>query len=786
MNGQLINMSSNAPRSINVSKIGRRGMPAPKASSIATRKLPATANSTTASNASILTRNASTVAAPMPSKPGTKSTVDLKSINFKVGDKIELLSNIGKVGLVKFVGETKFAPGPWIGVELTTEDGKNDGSVKGVKYFEAKPGFGVFCRPGGIKIVPVTPDSGVPVSGNSTQPPSESCSTATTTTRVIENSEPAQVSTPSKIGRRLLKAPDTASKLKTTLATKLASGDASLARSISPASPVSPKSTKSDNESNKYQFRIGERVVVSGTKVGIVQFIGPTQFQEGIWVGVQLDRPMGKNDGSVKGVRYFTCEPNYGVMAPINRIVRAGMGGPPPGAMRRENSALSVSSFGSMTSQMSNVAAARKRAAAESRAKILMAKQRAAARSGLDDTMSRISSNSKDGPKLRSKPSSLSTQIAKVSHPLSGMKDEIKEKEQQISKLLQQIDELQEDNAALQGQIRNLSETLAENRDKKFNNSDGEIEFAKQEVRLEVEAEFENKMLEMEDENLKAIDKIEALEKDLKDISNNAKENYDALEKSLEKTQQEKHKIEEKFAAELKEKDDTIHSMKLALATANETVSENTKDLETKLQIQIENNIANSEENVILKQKMEDLTSELTQKSAELENQQKSVCSLEKEKAELKNLETEQEELMSKYLDMEDQIANLESSNKFLEEKNSKLQEQILEGRNQSEDSESKINEKEEEIKIFQEQISNLKIECDQVKVWRDFYSITYKLSRNPNVFSLKTLKNYNFSTTYSEYSEYTPKILNPIFVLSYNSVFMYSSTVIYKSSPFF
>ena len=36
---------------------------------------------------------------------------------------------------VRFVGETNFATGFWVGVELETPDGKNNGAVAGVQYF---------------------------------------------------------------------------------------------------------------------------------------------------------------------------------------------------------------------------------------------------------------------------------------------------------------------------------------------------------------------------------------------------------------------------------------------------------------------------------------------------------------------------------------------------------------------------------------------------------------------------------------------------------------------------
>ncbi|XP_061649789.1 dynactin subunit 1 isoform X4 [Phyllopteryx taeniolatus] len=53
---------------------------------------------------------------------------------------------------------------------------------------------------------------------------------------------------------------------------------------------------------------------------GRVAYIGATLFASGKWVGVILDEAKGKNDGTVQGKRYFTCEDGHGIFVRQSQI----------------------------------------------------------------------------------------------------------------------------------------------------------------------------------------------------------------------------------------------------------------------------------------------------------------------------------------------------------------------------------------------------------------------------------------------------------------------------------
>ncbi|XP_041104446.1 kinesin-like protein KIF13A isoform X2 [Polyodon spathula] len=67
---------------------------------------------------------------------------------------------------------------------------------------------------------------------------------------------------------------------------------------------------------------VGEHVCI-GNKTGTIHYVGLVDFSEGMWVGVELDLPAGKHDGTVQGKEYFHCASGHGVFVKPSRLSRA-------------------------------------------------------------------------------------------------------------------------------------------------------------------------------------------------------------------------------------------------------------------------------------------------------------------------------------------------------------------------------------------------------------------------------------------------------------------------------
>lgn len=232
-----------------------------------------------------------------------------------------------KPGTIAYIGETQFAPGDWAGIALDEPIGKNDGSVAGTRYFQCENKKGVFSRLTRLTRVPLEqPGMG---SGEAITPPN--------------NGVRRSPISPTGSTRSLLKSPVSLSNSNTSLTSSATHVD----------------------------FKIGDRVIIKstqGSKIGTVRYMGLTDFAPGEWVGVELDDPRGKNDGSVEGKRYFECRPHFGLFAPISKvskspskhkpgacIVHSSGPGLPPSGLKRANSKESMTSLASKTSAASSV-----------------------------------------------------------------------------------------------------------------------------------------------------------------------------------------------------------------------------------------------------------------------------------------------------------------------------------------------------------------------------------------------------------------------------------------------
>ena len=69
------------------------------------------------------------------------------------------------------------------------------------------------------------------------------------------------------------------------------------------------------------QHSVGETVDFLGMKATI-RYLGDYHLKPGVWIGLELDKPKGKNNGTIRGKEYFQCEPNCGLFISYDDFVK--------------------------------------------------------------------------------------------------------------------------------------------------------------------------------------------------------------------------------------------------------------------------------------------------------------------------------------------------------------------------------------------------------------------------------------------------------------------------------
>ncbi|XP_063774998.1 CAP-Gly domain-containing linker protein 4 isoform X2 [Pseudophryne corroboree] len=217
----------------------------------------------------------------------------------KPGDRVLIAGQ--KVGTLRFCGTTQFATGQWAGVEMDESEGKNDGAIAGVQYFKCSPKHGIFAPLS--KIRRASEPMKTFIRSSSTKMPGSVKAPKIDLSRVTSKVNSGLI--PSKKNTTSLQSHDDSSN---PLPTKKGMQNAVPSQGSPP--------------SEQAEFQPGDRVLVVGQRIGTIRFYGKTNFSPGLWCGIELDKPHGKNNGSISGVQYFTCPPKHGVFAPPSRVQR--------------------------------------------------------------------------------------------------------------------------------------------------------------------------------------------------------------------------------------------------------------------------------------------------------------------------------------------------------------------------------------------------------------------------------------------------------------------------------
>ncbi|XP_047183312.1 dynactin subunit 1 isoform X3 [Scophthalmus maximus] len=466
---------------------------------------------------------------------------------------------------------------------------------------------------------------------------------------------------------------------------------------------TSSGSSRMSSDGGGRPVKVGSPVEVIGKgQRGTVAYIGNTLFASGKWVGVILDEAKGKNDGTVQGKRYFTCEENQGIFVRQSQIQLVDDGAdttspetPEPGTGKVPKREILEAP---KSTKLRGVKPKKTPAPRKTMARRPKQPSRPAGAGGKGAASGSASASA--GEMSSSEPSTpaqtpLAAPVIPTLHSPGKPLAPVPSKEDVTM-------ETQEEEA-LRGQVKDLEEKLETLKMKRTEDKAKLKELEKHKIQLEQLQEWKSKMQEQQAE----------LQKHLKEAKREAKEAQEAKERYVEEMADTADAIEmatlDKEMAE-----ERAESLQLEVDSHKEKVDELTMDLEI-LKHEIEekgsDGAASSyhvkqleEQNGRLKEalvRMRDLSSSEKQEHVKLQKQ------MEKKNVELDSLRSQKEKLQEEMTVAEKTIDELkeqvdaalgaEEMVEMLTERNLDLEEKVRELRETVTDLES-INEMNDEL----------------------------------------------------------------------------------------
>ncbi|XP_065349335.1 dynactin subunit 1 isoform X2 [Cloeon dipterum] len=431
--------------------------------------------------------------------------------------------------------------------------------------------------------------------------------------------------------------------------------------------------------------KVGQRVEVTGKEAkGTVAFVGSTLFAPGKWVGVVLDSPKGKNNGSVQGKQYFQCEENYGMFvrpAQLTYLDEAGQS--------MEGSSGGSPSSTTPTGRTSSV----------SRKSSLTTSTQARKTDQMRLPVPGIKLESKDeGPSITPLKETPSETVKRASFVETGFVENLKPQftpGQVLSPSISSISFQSEDKPSsaevvqLKNEIKDLNEKLETLKVKRGQDKEKLKEFDKVRLQLEQMVEFKSRIMESQAQLQKDLQRarqeareaIEAKERHAEEMSDLAETvematlDKEMAEEKAESLQQELEHCNEKLEMALMD----LELLKAEMNTENNEQMEKSAPASLEMKQLMQQNAKLKETLVRLRDLSAHEKHEFSKMQKELEMRRSEIQELSRTKEKLSARVEEMEQQVSELQEQVDAALGAEEMVEALTSKNLNLEEKVME-----------------------------------------------------------------------------------------------------------